>query len=134
MTNIDTPATEESSIFNLLPEVVRKNLESQGITKPTLFNKRPGEPVLAGRDVIAQSRTGSGKTLAFGLPAFARLQKPQAGGKIRILVLTPTRELAQQVADVFETNFKPQGYKVLAITGGKAIVIKPQSFKEALMP
>ncbi|WGL58974.1 DEAD/DEAH box helicase [Pigmentibacter sp. JX0631] len=120
MTNTNTPTAEESSIFNLLPEVVRKNLESQGITKPTPIQQATYEPVLEGKDVIAQSRTGSGKTLAFGLPAFSRLQKPQVGGKPRILVLTPTRELAQQVADVFETNFKPQGFKILAVTGGKS--------------
>ncbi|MGY3803672.1 DEAD/DEAH box helicase [Pigmentibacter ruber] len=120
MTNTNTPTAEESSIFNLLPEVVRKNLESQGITKPTPIQQATYEPVLQGKDVIAQSRTGSGKTLAFGLPAFSRLQKPQTGGKPRILVLTPTRELAQQVADVFETNFKPLGFKVLAVTGGKS--------------
>lgn len=119
MTNTNTVATEESSIFNLLPEVIRAGLESQGITKPTPIQQATYAPVLAGRDVIAQSRTGSGKTLAFGLPAFARLEKPQAS-KPRILVLTPTRELAQQVADVFEVNFKPQGYRILAITGGKS--------------
>ncbi|APJ02983.1 DEAD/DEAH box helicase [Silvanigrella aquatica] len=119
MTNNNTVATEESSIFNLLPETLRTKLIAQGITKPTPIQQASYAPVLAGRDVIAQSRTGSGKTLAFGLPSFARLEKPQAG-KPRILVLTPTRELAQQVADVFEANFKPQGFKILAITGGKS--------------
>lgn len=118
-TNIIATATEESSIFNLLPEALRENLMSQGIKKPTPIQQATYAPVIAGRDVIAQSRTGSGKTLAFGLPAFARLEKPHAG-KPRILVLTPTRELAQQVADVFEVNFKPQGYRILAITGGKS--------------
>ncbi len=119
MTNTNIVATEESSIFNLLPETLREGLVSQGIIKPTPIQQATYAPVLAGRDVIAQSRTGSGKTLAFGLPAFARLEKPHAS-KPRILVLTPTRELAQQVADVFEVNFKPQGYRILAITGGKS--------------
>jgi len=120
MTNTNTIAAEDSSIFNLLPEAIRNGLIAQGITKPTPIQQASYEPVLAGRDVIAQSRTGSGKTLAFGLPSVAKLEKPHNGGKPRMLVLTPTRELAQQVADVFETNFKPQGFKILAITGGKS--------------
>ncbi|RDB36224.1 DEAD/DEAH box helicase [Spirobacillus cienkowskii] len=120
MTNTNTIAAEDSSIFNLLPEAIRNGLIAQGITKPTPIQQASYEPVLAGRDVIAQSRTGSGKTLAFGLPSVAKLEKTQNGGKPRMLVLTPTRELAQQVADVFETNFKPQGFKILAITGGKS--------------
>lgn len=132
MTNINTPAAEESSIFNLLPEALRNNLEAQGITKPTPIQQATYEPVVAGKDVIAQSRTGSGKTLAFGLPSFARLQKPQAGGKPRMLVLTPTRELAQQVADVFETNFKPLGYKILAVTGGKSYRFQTSSIQRGV--
>jgi ATP-dependent RNA helicase DeaD len=107
------------TIFSLLPAQVREGLEKQGITKPTPIQQEAYAPVLKGLDIIAQSRTGSGKTLAFGLPAFARLDKPKAG-KPRLLVLTPTRELTQQVATVFDTNFKPMGFRTLAITGGSS--------------
>ena len=120
MTNLDASSPVISdTIFSLLPEQLRANLEKQGISKPTSIQQAAYAPIMQGLDIIAQSRTGSGKTLAFGLPAFARLEKPKAG-KPRFIVLTPTRELTQQVADVFEANFKPLGFKILAITGGSS--------------
>jgi ATP-dependent RNA helicase DeaD len=132
MTNTNIVSTEESSIFNLLPEDLRKRLTEQGITKPTSIQQASYQPVLDGRDVIAQSRTGSGKTLAFGLPAFARLQKPQTVPYPRLLVLTPTRELAQQVAEVFEKTFRPQGFRILAITGGKSYRYQTSSLQRGV--
>ncbi|MES2614416.1 MAG: DEAD/DEAH box helicase [Bdellovibrionota bacterium] len=120
MTISDTDLVNEpDSIFSLLPAQLRESLQKQGISKPTSIQQAAYAPIMQGKDLIAQSRTGSGKTLAFGLPAFARLDKPKAA-KPRLLVLTPTRELTQQVADVFEVNFKPLGYKILAITGGSS--------------
>jgi ATP-dependent RNA helicase DeaD len=120
MTTQPTHADANSdSIFSLIPESLRKSLEARGISKPTSIQQAAYAPILAGQDIIAQSRTGSGKTLAFGLPSFARLGKSKPG-RPRLLVLTPTRELAQQVSDVFEENFKPQGFRTLAITGGKS--------------
>lgn len=120
MTTLDKNSIgEPDSIFSLLPTQLREILEKQGISKPTSIQQATYAPIMQGLDIIAQSRTGSGKTLAFGLPAFARLEKPKAS-KARILVLTPTRELTQQVANVFEENFKPLGYKTLAITGGSS--------------
>nr|WP_320134173.1 DEAD/DEAH box helicase [uncultured Holophaga sp.] len=70
-------------------------LEKRGFTSPTPVQAECFQPGLDGRDLLVQSRTGSGKTLAFGLPLMHRLHPdrfPQA------LILTPTRELAQQVA------------------------------------
>lgn len=126
MTNLETTSTEPveataaaDTIFSLLPAQLRESLEKQGITKPTPIQQAAYAPIVQGKDIIAQSRTGSGKTLAFGLPAFARLEKPKSS-KPRFLVLTPTRELTQQVSEVFEANFKPLGYKILAITGGSS--------------
>lgn len=115
----DQNTTNQDSIFDLLPDAWRKTLESQGITKPTSIQQAAYAPILEGQDIIAQSRTGSGKTLAFGLPGFARLNQAKPG-KPRLLVLTPTRELAQQVSDVFDATFKPHGFRTLAITGGKS--------------
>ncbi|HWQ08351.1 MAG TPA: DEAD/DEAH box helicase, partial [Holophaga sp.] len=70
-------------------------LDRRGFTTPTAVQDACFQPGLDGRDLLVQSRTGSGKTLAFGLPLMHRLtpeKHPQA------LILTPTRELAQQVA------------------------------------
>ena len=69
-------------------------LDRRGFTAPTQVQAETFQPGLDGRDLLVQSRTGSGKTLAFGLPMMHRLKdekRPQA------IVLTPTRELAQQV-------------------------------------
>ncbi len=132
MTTLETSSiVEAETIFSLIPEQLRASLEKQGITKPTAIQQAAYAPVMSGVDIIAQSRTGSGKTLAFGLPAFARLDKAKAG-KPRILVLTPTRELTQQVADVFEVNFKPLGYKILAITGGSSYRFQISSLKQGV--
>ena len=70
-------------------------LEARGFTSPTQVQQECFEPGMEGRDLLVQSSTGSGKTLAFGLPLMHRLSGslcPQA------IILTPTRELAQQVA------------------------------------
>ena len=91
-------------------------LEAQGITTPTPIQAQTIPLLMAGDDVIGQAHTGSGKTLAFGLPLVERcdpeLNVPQA------LVLTPTRELAQQVGSVLEDIGRPAGLRVAVIYGG----------------
>ncbi|MDQ7989121.1 MAG: ATP-dependent RNA helicase DbpA [Candidatus Dactylopiibacterium sp.] len=77
-------------------------------------------PALAGRDLIAQARTGSGKTAAFALPLLARL-KPRHF-VVQALVLCPTRELAEQVAQEIRRLARAQeNIKVLALCGGSPI-------------
>jgi superfamily II DNA/RNA helicase len=83
-----------------LPEQLLDTLHAGGITDPFPIQAATLPDAIAGRDVLGRGQTGSGKTLAFGLAMLARL----AGGKTtpkrpRGLVLVPTRELAQQVAD-----------------------------------
>jgi ATP-dependent RNA helicase DeaD len=93
-------------------------LAGMGITSPTPIQAEVLPLLLDGRDVIGQARTGSGKTLAFALPLIEvvdpRLKSIQA------LVLTPTRELAVQVAGVIDELGKPRGVKTLMISGGRA--------------
>ncbi|MGH2516020.1 MAG: DEAD/DEAH box helicase, partial [Ktedonobacterales bacterium] len=69
-----------------------------GIETPTPIQTKALPPLLAGHDVIGQSRTGSGKTIAFGLPLIERIDSSLR--QLQALVLVPTRELAGQVADV----------------------------------
>ena len=71
-------------------------LKKQGITVPTPVQERAVPPMRAGCDVIAQAQTGTGKTLAFLLPVLEKI-KPQ-GAVVQALVVTPTRELAIQIA------------------------------------
>ena len=74
-------------------------LESNGFTKPTEIQRQAIPAVLAGRDLMASAQTGTGKTAAFVLPALQQLLSPSPvrGNGPRVLVLTPTRELATQV-------------------------------------
>ncbi|HXG36279.1 MAG TPA: DEAD/DEAH box helicase [Dehalococcoidia bacterium] len=86
------------------------------IHTPTAIQERSIPLLLQGKDVIGQAQTGSGKTLAFGLPLIERCS-PQ-NKAVQALVLTPTRELARQVADVLSALGKSAGIKVVAIYGG----------------
>jgi ATP-dependent RNA helicase DeaD len=89
-----------------------------GIVTPTPIQAQAVPALLDGHDVIGQARTGSGKTLAFGIPAM-ELIDPSIKA-VQVLVLTPTRELATQVADVFEQLVQGRGITVGLLFGGRA--------------
>src|SRR5579859_7104245 len=81
--------------MGLRPEVMRAVTE-MGFLDPMPVQKAVWKPLIAGRDVMVQSRTGSGKTAAFGIPMAQGLVHHEGG--VQALVLAPTRELALQVA------------------------------------
>jgi ATP-dependent RNA helicase DeaD len=91
-----------------------------GIETPTLIQTRAIPPMLAGRDIVGQSRTGSGKTIAFGLPLIERLDPRQR--TLQALVLVPTRELAAQVAGVLEALDAGRGLRVAQLIGGRSLL------------
>jgi ATP-dependent RNA helicase DeaD len=116
---VDTvpPASEsEFARFGLRTELLSA-LETMGFHTPSPIQKAAIPELLLGRDLVGQARTGTGKTAAFGLPLLERLdpeeRRPQA------LVLTPTRELALQVAEAINSYAAqlPQ-VRVSAIYGG----------------
>ena len=85
---------------------IQKALADQGYSIPTPIQIKAIAPVLAGRDLCGIAQTGTGKTAAFALPILQLLadsRKPIAARSPRVLVLTPTRELASQVAQSFRT-------------------------------
>jgi ATP-dependent RNA helicase DeaD len=94
-------------------------LARQGIETPTLIQARAIPPLLAGRDVIGQSRTGSGKTIAFGLPLVERMDPRLRHAQA--LVLVPTRELATQVGDVLAALDGGRGLRVAQLVGGRPL-------------
>jgi ATP-dependent RNA helicase DeaD len=102
-------------------------LAHQGIEIPTPIQERAIPPLLAGRDVIGQSRTGSGKTIAFGLPLVERIDP--ALRQVQALVLVPTRELASQVGDVLASLDGGRGLRVAQLVGGRPL--EPQ--RQALL-
>lgn len=73
--------------------------------------------ILKGKDCVGAAKTGSGKTLAFALPILQKLCEDPYG--IFALILTPTRELAYQIADQFAILGKPINLKQCVIVGGK---------------
>ncbi|MDC7220574.1 MAG: DEAD/DEAH box helicase [Spirochaetales bacterium] len=110
--------------LNLRPEILRA-LESKGYTSPTPIQAKAIPPVLEKRDVLAGAQTGTGKTAAFALPVLELLaQKGKTQKNPRVLVLTPTRELAAQVGENFELYGKNLPYHTETIFGG--VKINPQ--------
>lgn len=107
-----------------LPARVVARLAEAGIDSPTEVQNRTIPDALAGRDVLGRAQTGSGKTLAFGLPLVTKLAaqgRPATPRHPRALVLAPTRELAQQVADSIGTVARSLNLSVVAIYGGAAM-------------
>ena len=99
---------------------IKKAVQSCGYTAPTPIQEQAIPQAMAGKDLIASAQTGTGKTAAFVIPALERLQKPSAmrGKGPRILVLTPTRELANQVTDAVRTYGKFMRLRHGSIVGG----------------
>eukprot|EP00743_Colponemidia_sp_Colp-15_P005991 GILK01006439.1.p1 GENE.GILK01006439.1~~GILK01006439.1.p1 ORF type:complete len:490 (+),score=94.02 GILK01006439.1:59-1471(+) len=93
-----------------------KNCENMGIRTPTPIQVRCIPSVLAGKNVIACALTGSGKTATFALPILQKLSEEPYG--VFALVLTPTRELAFQIADQFRALGATMGLKDAVIVGG----------------
>ncbi len=92
-------------------------LESKGITEPTQIQQAALPAALDGRDIIGLARTGTGKTLAFALPVAQQLEQDSTRGRApRALILTPTRELAMQVAG--ELEWVARHLRVVTVYGG----------------
>ena len=91
-------------------------LAKRGVLAPFEIQEMVIPDALAGHDVLAKSRTGSGKTLAFGVPLVERLAGAPA--KPAAVILTPTRELASQVAEEVGIIARAKGLKVTAVYGG----------------
>jgi ATP-dependent RNA helicase DeaD len=102
--------------FSELPPAVQQGIRDLRWKTPTPVQERVIPPMRAGRDLIVQAHTGSGKTGAFGIPIAAALD-PQLAA-CQALVLVPTRELANQVAEEVATLLRPSGLRTLPIYGG----------------
>jgi len=111
-----------------LPTPVLDNLATLGYHSMTPIQAQSLPVALDGRDLIAQAKTGSGKTAAFGLPIIDRLQA--ARFTVQALVLCPTRELAEQVANELRRLARAVGnVKVLTLCGGTPIRPQIESLK-----
>ena len=98
-----------------------QGVASSGYSSPTEIQRKAIPLAVAGKDIIGCAPTGTGKTAAFVLPILTRLQQSTQGARgqlPRALVLTPTRELAQQVDEAIETYGKFTGLRSVSIYGG----------------
>jgi ATP-dependent RNA helicase RhlE len=119
-----------------LSEPLLRAVRAEGYTDPTPIQVQAIPPVMTGRDLLGCAQTGSGKTAAFALPILQRLiangstngatsrttqnsrRKPQKPRHLRVLVLSPTRELASQIGDSFKTYGKFTDLRHVTIFGG----------------
>jgi len=104
-----------------------KAIDEQGYDTPTPIQAKAIPLVIEGKDVLAAAQTGTGKTAGFTLPLLERLSQTNPRMKqkqIRVLVLTPTRELAAQVAESIGTYGKYMSYRSMVVFGG--VGINPQ--------
>src|SRR3989338_2868576 len=118
-----------STIENSIMEEFRKlglsentldALQRKGYTVPTEIQRKAIPLLLEGKqDIIAQSQTGTGKTASFALPIIEKIR--ENAGHVQAIVLTPTRELALQVAKEFESLMGRKKLRVLAVYGGASV-------------
>lgn len=122
--------TEDRSFDEFyLSDEMRRALKSVGYHRPTRVQAASLPLILAGIDLTLESQTGSGKTAAFAIPVIEMLE-PRPG-RIDVLVLTPTRELAQQVCDEFERLGQFKELRAIAIYGGTSYERQYDALKKA---
>jgi len=111
-----------------LPTDIQDAIAEMGIVKPTPIQALAIPPGLKRKDIIAQAETGTGKTLAFGVPMMSLLDADRVS--VLGLVLCPTRELAEQVAEVLRALGKPRDLNVALIVGGEPAAPQVRALKE----
>ena len=114
------------SDFDLHP-AIQRGIKDLGFTEPTPIQRDAIPPAAAGRDVLACAMTGSGKTAAFVLPILQRLADTRSG-RTRVLILTPTRELASQIHEHIEALARHTPVRSATVFGG----VKPGKQEQAL--
>jgi ATP-dependent RNA helicase DeaD len=114
-TTVDSPAVTFRDLG--LPATILEAVETLGFVTPSAIQAAAIPPLLDGRDITGVAQTGTGKTAAFGLPLLTRVDPDLR--KTQALVLTPTRELAMQVAEAIESFARAtSGIEVVAVYGG----------------
>jgi ATP-dependent RNA helicase DeaD len=125
---METPDTSTDFGELGLTPVIAQTVRNLGYETPTAIQSQCIPHLLAGRDLLGQAQTGTGKTAAFALPLLSRID---ASLKLpQILVLTPTRELALQVAEAFQRYARDiRGFNVLPIYGGQGYGLQLSQLK-----
>ena len=107
-----------------LSQSTLKSLSAMGYSEPTPIQRKAIPIIMEGRDVLGLAQTGTGKTAAFGLPLVQKLQgvgSAREGKSVRALILSPTRELASQIAEALKMFTRNAHLKVALAVGGQSI-------------
>lgn len=113
--------------LGLMPQILR-GIEEMGFEETTPIQAQAIPVVMSGRDVIGQAQTGTGKTAAFGIPMLQKVDPSLK--KTQVIILSPTRELAIQVAEELRNLSKyMHGIKILPVYGGQDITKQIRSLK-----
>ncbi|BBH22434.1 DEAD/DEAH box family ATP-dependent RNA helicase [Paenibacillus baekrokdamisoli] len=119
--------------LNLIPAIL-KALSKENYTTPTPIQEQAIPAVLAGKDLLGCAQTGTGKTAAFAVPIVQLLSeqqmRPNTGRHIRSLILTPTRELALQIADNIQAYSQYTQLRCSAIVGGVSQRVQERALKQ----
>jgi ATP-dependent RNA helicase RhlE len=102
--------------FNFHPSIMA-GVHALGYTEPTPIQAQAIRPILGGQDLIGLAQTGTGKTAAFALPILQRLWS-EPRGHVRALIISPTRELAEQICEVFNDLGAKTGLRSVTVYGG----------------
>lgn len=135
LTDLDTSGIDHEGGFSALgvPDEIVAALAATGITEPFRIQIAAIPDAIAGRDVLGRASTGSGKTLAFGVPLLTRLAgEPAPDRRPRALVLSPTRELAMQIADVLSPLASSMGLSTILVAGGMSYGPQTKAFKKGV--
>ena len=108
--------------FSFHPQI-NSGISAAGYSSPTPIQKRAIPPILEGRDVLGLAQTGTGKTAAFVLPILQRLLDGPRG-RLRVLILSPTRELAEQTHTAIGVLGRQTRLRSISIYGG--VGVQPQ--------
>jgi ATP-dependent RNA helicase DeaD len=111
-----------------LDPAVLKSLDQMGYHEMTPIQEMAIPKLLTGQDFLGQAPTGTGKTAAFGIPLISRLQP--GSGTIDALILGPTRELVQQIAEELNRIGAEKGIVALPIFGGENVFVQKESLRE----
>jgi len=114
-----------------LTEETLKVLKHKGFEEPTPIQEKTIPAILGGnKDVIGQAQTGTGKTAAFGLPIVELIE--EKSNSVQALILTPTRELAIQVAEEIHSLKGKKKLSIIPIYGGQSIELQLRSLKKGV--
>lgn len=112
-----------------LNKQILKSIESNGYNTPTEIQEKIIPLILEGNDVLGQSQTGTGKTLAFASPILTKIKENR---KIQSIILSPTRELAIQIAEEIKEISKYQNINVTCVYGNSSIRDQIDSIKHGV--